>query len=590
MPPNKKTSATPYAVDPVDTAFEGGFSVPPIDDAEYYNLPVDSTEFVDGTSFTPSVHDMPPHEPVSTVASVRSSSSSPLAVTASSVKNTVQMSPSNVGQSPVYTSKIIGMGQKTEQSTVQNVAQKPVQRTAQDRAHEALIKRVPPHSVEAEQAVIGGIFARSAIMHTIVDMLRSEDFYMPAHQILFTAFGELYRMSAPIDLVSVAEYLRSRHQLEAVGGVVYLGELGQAVVTGANAEYYATLVLDRALQRNLINACSHIIGSSYDTGQDVHALLDESEQAVFSISQRTTGRDFSSTKELVDKVFTNLTNLADAKELVTGVTTGYTRIDRMTAGLQPSDLIIVAARPSMGKTAFAMCMALNAAVQQGISVAVYSLEMSKEQLMQRMLAVYAKVDVSLLRRPSMLNDEDWSRLFMAADAIGKAPIYIDDTPALSTLELRSRTRRLKSERDVGLVVVDYLQLMRAGRRIDSRELEISEISRSLKALAKDLNVPVVALSQLNRKVEERSDKRPMLSDLRESGAIEQDADVIMFIYRDDVYKFIKPSERPPQGIAEVIIGKQRNGPVGTAELMYVSRYTSFEELAPDWRVEPSEAS
>ncbi|MDE7065420.1 MAG: replicative DNA helicase [Desulfovibrionaceae bacterium] len=461
--------------------------------------------------------------------------------------------------------------------------------TPEDRSAVDLLRRVPPHSVEAEQAVLGGIFLRPQVMHTLVDMLREDDFYMPAHQTLFRAFLELYRKSAPIDLVSTAEYLKARNEFEDVGGAVYLGDLSQVVVSGANAEYYATIVRDKAMQRGLIATCSGIISNCYDASREVGALLDESEQAVFTISQRTTGKDFSATKDLVNRVFDNLAKLADAKEVITGITTGYTRLDKMTAGLQPSDLIIVAARPSMGKTAFSMCMAMNAAIHQNTPVAVFSLEMSKEQLMQRMLAAWGKVDLSKLRRPSLLSDEDWARLYAAADVLGRAPIYIDDTPALSTLELRARTRRLKAERGVGLVIIDYLQLMRTSRRTDSRELEISDISRSLKGLAKEMEVPVIALSQLNRKVEERSDKRPMLSDLRESGAIEQDADVIMFVYRDDVYKHQKPADRPPQGIAEIIIGKQRNGPVGVAELLYVSPYTSFEDIAPDWTPPPSES-
>ena len=462
------------------------------------------------------------------------------------------------------------------------------QGSAADRAEADLLRRVPPHSVESEQAVLGGVLMRPQLMHSIVDQLAAEDFYLPAHVTIYNAFLELYRKSAPIDLLSTAEMLKSRSALEEAGGAVYLGDLAQAVVSGANAEYYATIVRDKALQRGLIEACSGIITNCYDASLEVGALLDESEQAVFAISQRTSGRDFTPTRELLDKVFDNLSRLADAKDVITGVTTGYTRLDKLTAGLQASDLVIVAARPSMGKTAFAMCMALHAAVRQNVPVAVFSLEMSKEQLMQRMLAVWGKVDLSKLRRPSMLTDEDWQRLYTAADVVARAPIFIDDTPALTTLELRARARRLKADKGLGMVVVDYLQLMRTSRRTDSRELEISDISRSLKGLAKEMQVPVVALSQLNRKVEERSDKRPMLSDLRESGAIEQDADVIMFVYRDDVYKFVKPAERPPQGVAEIIIGKQRNGPVGVAELMYLSPYTSFEDMAPDWSPPPSE--
>ena len=451
-----------------------------------------------------------------------------------------------------------------------------------------ILRRVPPHSAEAEQAVLSGVLLRPEALHVIVDILGEDDFYLPAHAAIFSAILDLYRKNAPIDLVTLAEQLRARGTLEEAGGAVYLGELAQAVVSGANAEYYAGIVRDKALQRSLITACSGIIGNCYDASREVSSLLDESEQAVFAISQRTTGRDFSDSAELVARVFDNLSRMAGTQDLITGVTTGYARLDKLTAGLQKSDLIIVAARPSMGKTAFAMCMALHAAIRQNVPVAVFSLEMSKEQLVQRMLAVQGKVDVSKMRRPALLSDAEWAHLSQAEDTISAAPIYIDDTPALSTLELRSRARRLKSEKGLGLVVVDYLQLMRAGRRVDSRELEISEISRSLKALAKEMDIPVVALSQLNRKVEERGDKRPMLSDLRESGAIEQDADVILFVYRDDVYRYAKPADRPPKGVAEIIIGKQRNGPVGVAELMYVSPYTAFEDLAPDWVPPPSE--
>ncbi len=459
-----------------------------------------------------------------------------------------------------------------------------------EQAENLIVKHIPPHSVTAEQAVLAGIFQSQHVFNVIIDTLTKDDFYVPAHQLIYATMVHLYQTSSPIDAVTCAERLKDQNQLEAAGGTVYMAEIIQAVVAGANAPHYAHIVRDKALQRRLIEACSGIIGNCYDSSQDVKELLDVSQQAIFSIAQRSANKDFFSTEDIIDNVFKKLVALADSHEQVTGVPTGFTQIDRMTAGLQPSDLIIVAARPSMGKTAFAMCLALNAAVKKNVPVAVYSLEMSKEQLLQRMLAVQASVDVSLLRQPGRLKDEDWSKLFTAADAIGQAPVYIDDTPSISTLELRARTRRLMSEHGVGMVIVDYLQLMRAGRRIDSRELEISEISRSLKALAKELNIPVIALSQLNRKVEERADKRPMLSDLRESGAIEQDADVIMFVYREDVYTFTNPSERPPQGVAEIIIGKQRNGPVGAASLMYVSRHTAFVDMAPDYMPPPSEQS
>ncbi len=461
-------------------------------------------------------------------------------------------------------------------------------RDASKRAEEQLINRVPPHSEEAEEAVLAGILTRPKALSNITDILSPEDFYHPAHAAIYSAFLSLEQQGKAIDLVLTAQELRDKNLLEQAGGAAYLGGLTQAVVSGANAEYYAAIVRDKAVQRNLIEACSHIIGNCYDAGNDVSMLLDESEQAVFAISQRMGKRDFSSTRDLIDTVFERLAKMSQSPTDVTGVTTGFQKLDRLTAGLQPSDLIIIAARPSMGKTAFAISLAVNAALNQGTPIAVFSLEMSREQLMQRMLAVRAKVDMSKLRQPARLKDEDWNNLYQAAEVLREAPIFIDDTPALSTLELRSRARRLKAEHNLGLIVIDYLQLMRSSRRTDSRELEISDISRSLKGLAKELNIPVVALAQLNRKVEERQDKTPQLSDLRESGAIEQDADVIMFIYREDVYKFPNASERPLQGIAKIIIGKQRNGPQGTAELMYMAPYTAFVDMAPTWNTPPSE--
>ncbi len=451
-----------------------------------------------------------------------------------------------------------------------------------------LLRRVPPHSAEAEVAVLAGILMRPQLMNSIADILAPEDFYLPAHKAIFKSFVELYSKSAPIDLVAVAEHLKNANELEQAGGAIYLGQLAQAVVTGANAAYYASLVRNKSIQRNLIDTCAGIISNCFDPGAEIDTLLDQSEQSIFSVSKRTAKNDFTPGAELLDKVFENLSRLSDANDVITGVTTGFERLDSLTAGLQNSDLIIVAARPSMGKTAFALCVALNAAIRQNVTVGIFSLEMSKEQLMQRMLAVRGKVDLSHLRRPSLLTDPEWQYLYQAGDVISHAPIYIDDSPALSTMELRARARRLKAEHGLGLVVIDYLQLMRSSRRTDSRELEISDISRSLKGLAKELDIPVIALSQLNRKVEDRTDKRPILADLRESGAIEQDADVIMFVYREDVYKFKKPSERPARGDAEIIIGKQRNGPVGVAELYYNSPYTSFENKSPDFVPQPSE--
>lgn len=453
--------------------------------------------------------------------------------------------------------------------------------TAQ-RVEQELIRRVPPHSADAEMAVIAGVFLTPAVMNTVADIVTPEDFYLPAHATIYRSFLRLYADSTPIDLVTAAEDLKSHGELEQIGGMAYLIQLAQAVVSGANAEYYAGYVRDRALQRRMIDTCSSIIRNCMDPSPNISELLDESEQAVFAVSSRRSQAGPVGGKDMISRVFENLTKMADARDTVTGITTGFERLDQLTSGYQNSDLIIVAARPSMGKSAFALSSALSAALTQKIAVAIFSLEMSSEQVMQRMLSIRSKVDMAKLRRPSMLTDEDWLSLQEAGEVLSGAQIFVDDSGLLSTVELRARARRLKAEHNLGLVVVDYLQLMHSARKTDSREQEISDISRSLKGLAKELNIPVVALAQLNRKVEDRTDKRPILADLRESGAIEQDADVIMFVYRDDVYKYKKPSERPLEGEAEIIIGKQRNGPVGVAELMYLSQYTAFVSRAPDY--------
>jgi replicative DNA helicase len=445
------------------------------------------------------------------------------------------------------------------------------------------LRNVPPHSLEAEQAVLGGVFLKPESLYLMIDILHEDDFYLPAHRLIFSAYRDLFQRGLPIDLISVAEQLKSGARLEEVGGAVYLAELARSIASAANAEYYAELVRDKALARHLITSCTDIIANSFEPGQDVRALLNDAEQAVLSVSQRNTGRSYKDAAELTRQVFDDLTSRAARHDLVTGVPTGYGRLDHMTSGFQPSDLIILAARPSMGKTAFALNIAMRAAIRAEVGVAVYSLEMSMQQLIMRMLCAWGKVNLSHLRQ-GYLTDDDWQGLHDAGEAFSKAPIYIDDTPSLSPLELRARTRRLRLEKNIGLVIIDYLQLMRSNRRTDSRELEISDISRNLKAMAKELNVPVLALSQLNRKVEERSDKRPMLSDLRESGAIEQDADVIMFIYREAAY--MKVAERPPVDKAEISIGKQRNGPVGSFELMYAPAYTAFEN--PESARAPSE--
>ncbi len=438
-----------------------------------------------------------------------------------------------------------------------------------------LLKKLPPHNIEAEQAVLGGVLIDNSIFHQLLEILKPEDFYHPAHRIIFNSFIKLYSKNKPIDLITLKEILEKEEKLEEVGGVVYLASLMENLVPSANALHYAEIVREKAIKRELISGGAKIITLAYEFEEDTESLLDQAEQTIFSISESRVLPNFKSSKQLINEVFEQLSARFEKKELITGIPTGYKKLDELTGGLQKSDLIIIAGRPSMGKTAFGLNIGVRAAVKYNIPVAIFSLEMSMEQLMMRMLCARAKVELKKLRT-GFLDDDDWAKLYEAADELSKASIFIDDTPALEPLELRARCRRLKSEHDLGLVIIDYLQLMHVPQKKDSREQEISYISRNLKALAKEIDVPVVALAQLNRKVEERKDKRPMLSDLRESGAIEQDADVIIFLYRDEVYN--KKEDNPKKGIAEIIIGKQRNGPIGSLELAYLSKYTAFEEL------------
>ncbi|SKA77767.1 replicative DNA helicase [Paucidesulfovibrio gracilis DSM 16080] len=445
---------------------------------------------------------------------------------------------------------------------------------ALDRASADLLRNVPPQNLEAEQAVLGGVFQTNSLFHSLVDVVSPEDFYSPVHQTIFQTFIDLYNKNTPIDLITVSDWLRTKGVLDELGGPVYLAELADSPVSSANASRHAHIVRDKAILRDLIQTASDIISNCYDA-QDVDALLDEAEKSIFEIADAKTTGTIANSRDLVNSVFDELTKRFENKSAVTGIKTGYQKYDDMTAGLQKSDLIIVAGRPSMGKTAFALNLGLRAALNEAITTAVFSLEMSKEQLMTRLLACQGRVNLGNLRT-GYLQDEDWLKLHNAANDLSSSPLFIDDTPALSTLELRARCRRLKAEHNLGLVVVDYLQLMRSSRKIDSREQEISDISRSLKALAKELNIPVIALSQLNRKVEERKPPRPMLSDLRESGAIEQDADVILFLYRDDFYN--QNEDNPKKNMAEVIIGKQRNGPIGDVDLYFHKQWTRFEDL------------
>ena len=440
------------------------------------------------------------------------------------------------------------------------------------------LRRVPPHSLEAEESVLGGVLLDNNAMDRALEFVVPDDFYREAHRKIMRAMVELNQRGEPVDLITLAEALTVRGELQDVGGAAHLAELADKVPTAANIAYYARIVRQKAVLRGLIHTATEIATRGYESGADIDQFLDEAEHKIFEISERKVRPNFFRLRDIMVDSMKTIEQLYERKELVTGVPTGFIDLDRMTAGLQPSDLIVVAGRPSMGKTAFALNIAQYTAVLAKIGVAIFSLEMSKEQLVLRMLCSEARVDQSKVRA-GFAAERDFPKLALAASRLADSPIYIDDTPALSVLELRAKARRLKRDPDskLGLIIVDYLQLMR-GHDGDNREQEISSISRSLKALAKELNLPVVALSQLNRQVETRAAdaKRPVMADLRESGAIEQDADVIAFLYRPIVY-----DKNAEERDAEVIIGKQRNGPTGIVKLTFMSEYTRFESRAQD---------
>lgn len=445
------------------------------------------------------------------------------------------------------------------------------------KSHTAQEVRLPPQNVEAEQCVLGSILLDNSALNRILDMVTPQDFYKREHQLIFTTMLDLYEKNHPIDLVTLSDALTHREELEAVGGVNYLMELAEVVPSSAHVQHYARIVKEKAVLRHLIRASNDILTLCYEGSQEVEDLLDEAERLIFSVSEMKTQRDFVDSKILLKEAIKSLEELSRKKKSVTGIPTGFQELDRLTAGFQPSDLIIIAARPSMGKTALALNIAQHVAIKEGKAVAIFSLEMSREQLALRMLSSLAKVPSHKLRT-GILSANDWKKVIRAANKLSDAPIFVDDTPALSVLEIRAKARRLMSEKGLNLIVIDYLQLMRGRSKTESRQQEISEISRSLKGLAKELNVPVLALSQLSRAVESRQDKKPQLSDLRESGAIEQDGDLILFIYRPEVYKPEKPEYR---GIAEIIVGKQRNGPTGTFKLTFLKEYTTFEEYTDE---------
>jgi len=431
--------------------------------------------------------------------------------------------------------------------------------------------KVPPHNLDAEQAILGGILINNDAMNQVMDVVTEGDFYREAHGHLFGGMAALYNDNEPVDLITLSHHLRNRNLLEKAGGTEFMASLAESVSTSAGIVHHAQIVRDLSVRRKLISQCSVISDSCFQNWDRSDELLDMAEQAIFDIAEDKSGEGLSPMESVIKDSFRKLESVSESDGFVTGIPTGFEDFDRLTAGLQPADLIIVAGRPSMGKTAFALNIGYNAAQKNGKGVAVFSLEMSKLHLGLRLLGLAAGIDASKLRT-GHLTDRDWARLTEAANQLSEMPVFIDDTSGISVLDMKARCRRLTKKTELSLIIVDYLQLIQGRRSAESRQLEISEISRYLKALAKDLDVPVMALSQLNRKVEDRPNKRPQLSDLRESGAIEQDADVIAFIYRDEMYH---PATDENRNLAEIIVAKQRNGPTGYFKLTFEKEYTRF---------------
>lgn len=434
--------------------------------------------------------------------------------------------------------------------------------------------KVPPHDEDAEQAVLGSMLTDNDAVMAAVEVLKEDAFYREDNKIIYQAILNLYSKSEPIDIITLKDELESMGKFEQVGGFEYLASLPDKVPTTANVQKYIKIVEEKSILRNLIKTANEIIELGYNPTEDVEDIMDGAEKKIFDIMQSKNTKSYTPIKDVLVESFTNLEKLYNQKQHVTGVPTQFYDLDDKTAGLHGSELILVAARPAMGKTAFALNIATNAALRANVPVAIFSLEMSKDQLVNRMLCSEAMVDSNKVRT-GKLDEEDWTKLAEAIGPLSEAGVYIDDTPGISVMEIRTKCRKLKMEKNIGLVVIDYLQLISgSNKRNGSREQEISEISRSLKVLAKELNVPVIALSQLSRAVEQRDDHRPMLSDLRESGAIEQDADIVMFLYRDDYYN----KESAEKDIAEVIIAKQRGGSTGTVKLYWMGNYTKFVNI------------
>jgi len=438
-----------------------------------------------------------------------------------------------------------------------------------------ILERIPPQNLEAESAVLGSMLLEESAISSAMELLKEDDFYKDANRKIFSVICHLYSKNKAVDLLIVAEELKKQNDLDDIGGPAYLASLTTSVPTAANVEYYAKIVKEKSILRKLIDTATQVITQGYESDhENVEIILDRAEKMIFDITSKKVEPSFTPLKDIIKDSIETIDNLYQNKTHVTGLPTGFTDFDIQTAGLQPSDFIVIAGRPSMGKSSFALNLIENIAVKENIPVAIFSLEMSKEQLVQRLLCSHARVPIHKVRT-GYLSQSDWPNLTNAAGHLSEAPIYIDDTPGISVLELRAKARRLKSHHNIRLILIDYLQLMQGSGDSESRQQEISEISRSLKALARELDIPVIAISQLSRKSEDRTDKRPLLSDLRESGAIEQDADLVVLLFRQEYYY---PNEEN-KGKAEVIIAKQRNGPVGMIPFTFIKEYTRFESCA-----------
>lgn len=433
--------------------------------------------------------------------------------------------------------------------------------------------KLPPHHVEAEESILSAILLDNDTLTDVADILRPHDFYKPSHQLIFKAMSELYSKGEPVDLVTLVNHLKESGKLEETGGAAYLARIMDSVPITVNAEYHARIIHDKASLRRLVEKSTEIIHRCYEERGEASEIIDFAQSAIFNVADNTLKPSFSHISELIIQNTITLEERQNNNSEYSGIPSGYKQFDALTSGLQNSDLIILAARPSMGKTAFALNVARNVAINENKMVAVFSLEMAKEQLSMRLLTAEARVNSDKLKT-GLIDEDDWLRVTEAASVMSEAPIYIDDTPNITAMEIRAKARRLKLDNELAVIIIDYLQLMKGPSMGDRRDLEIAEISRSLKSLAKELNIPIIALSQLNRMLEQRSDKRPLMSDLRESGAIEQDADIIVFIYRDEVYN--KEENNPNKGKAELIVAKNRNGATGKAHLTFIGQYTRFE--------------